>query len=77
MSVDEIRAPAAHPAKPAGVPQPTERALDLAGWDERRDARAIQLGKRETEQEQRSTFEDARRAPAAPEPAAATVPQRR
>ena len=38
-----------------------------------RDARAIQTGKRETEQEQRVTFEDARRAPATPPPAAEPV----
>ena len=47
--------------------------LDLAGWDARRDARAIQTGKRGTEQEQRVTFEDARRAPATPPPAAEPV----
>ena len=72
MSVDEIR----RLPPTAGLLAYRNRRsvlLDLAGWDERRDARAIQLGKRETEQEQRSTFEDAHRAPAAPEPAAAPV----
>lgn len=69
MSVDEIR----RLPPTAGLLAYRNRRsvlLDLAGWDARRDARAIQTGKRETEQEQRVTFEDARRAPAAPPPAA-------
>ena len=72
MSVDEIR----RLPPTAGLLAYRNRRsvlLDLAGWDARRDARAIQTGKRETEQEQRVTFEDARRAPATPPPAAETV----
>ena len=65
MSVDEIR----RLPPTAGLLAYRNRRsvlLDLAGWDARRDANAIQKGKRETEQEQRVTFEDARRAPATP-----------
>ncbi|MDD7961408.1 type IV secretory system conjugative DNA transfer family protein [Microbacterium thalli] len=72
MSVDEIR----RLPPTAGLLAYRNRRsvlLDLAGWDARRDARAIQTGKRETEQEQRVTFEDARRAPATPPPAAEPV----
>lgn len=72
MSVDEIR----RLPPTAGLLAYRNRRsvlLDLAGWDARRDARAIQTGKRETEQEQRVTFENARRAPAAPPPAAKPV----
>ena len=61
MSVDEIR----RLPPTAGLLAYRNRRsvlLDLAGWDERHDARAIQSGKRETEREQRVTFEDARRA---------------
>ncbi|MDX2377609.1 TraM recognition domain-containing protein [Microbacterium sp. LRZ72] len=32
--------------------------LDLSGWDERSDARAVTAGKRETEREQQTTFAD-------------------
>lgn len=69
MSVDEIR----RLPPTAGLLAYRNRRsvlLDLAGWDARRDARAIQTGKRETEQEQRVTFEDAHRAPTNPPPAA-------
>ncbi|MCG7417492.1 MULTISPECIES: type IV secretory system conjugative DNA transfer family protein [Microbacterium] len=72
MSVDEIR----RLPPTAGLLAYRNRRsvlLDLAGWDARRDARAIQTGKRETEQEQRVTFEDARSAPATPPPAAEPV----
>ncbi|WP_431796996.1 type IV secretory system conjugative DNA transfer family protein [Microbacterium kunmingense] len=72
MSVDEIR----RLPPTAGLLAYRNRRsvlLDLAGWDARRDARAIQTGKRETEQEQRVIFEDARRAPVTPPPAAEPV----
>ncbi|MGC5224914.1 type IV secretory system conjugative DNA transfer family protein [Micromonospora sp. DT81.3] len=44
--------------------------LDLSGWDERRDARDIKTGKRETESEQRTVFGDASRGAATPASAA-------
>ncbi|WP_426321850.1 type IV secretory system conjugative DNA transfer family protein [Microbacterium sp. E-13] len=57
MSVDEIR----RMPQTVGLLAYRNRRgvlLDLAGWDERRDARAIQNGKRETEDEQRAVFSD-------------------
>ena len=51
--------------------------LDLSGWDERRDARDIKTGKRETESEQRTVFGDASRGAATPAPAAAEPMSRR
>jgi type IV secretory pathway TraG/TraD family ATPase VirD4 len=57
MSVDEIR----RMPQTVGLLAYRNRRgvlLDLAGWDERHDARAIQLGKRETETEQRAVFTD-------------------
>ena len=58
MSVDEIR----RMPQTLGLLAYRNRRgvlLDLAGWDERRDARDIQSGKRETEREQRDVFDDA------------------
>ncbi|MGU3643892.1 type IV secretory system conjugative DNA transfer family protein [Microbacterium sp. C23T] len=63
MSVDEIR----RMPQTVGLLAYRNRRgvlLDLAGWDERRDARAIQNGKRQTEDEQRAVFSDT--APARP-----------
>ncbi len=67
MSVDEIRR---LPPSAGLLAYRNRRSvlLDLAGWDERRDARAIQTGKRETEREQQTTFEEVRRATIAPPP---------
>jgi type IV secretory pathway TraG/TraD family ATPase VirD4 len=58
MSVDEIRR---MPQTTGLLAYRNRRGvlLDLAGWDDRRDARAIQTGKRETEQEQRGVFDAA------------------
>jgi type IV secretory pathway TraG/TraD family ATPase VirD4 len=59
MSVDEIR----RLPPTAGLLAYRNRRsalLDLAGWDERPDARAITAGKRDTEREQRETFAAAR-----------------
>jgi len=56
MSVDEIR----RMPQTLGLLAYRNRRgvlLDLAGWDERRDARHIETGKRATEQEQRDVFE--------------------
>jgi type IV secretion system protein VirD4 len=56
MSVDEIR----RLPQTLGLLAYRNRRgvlLDLAGWDERRDAHRIQSGKRATEQEQRAVFE--------------------
>lgn len=66
MSVDEIRR---LPPSAGLLAYRNRRSvlLDLAGWDERRDAASIQHGKHQTEQEQRGVFDTARRAPA-PEP---------
>ncbi|MDL9978617.1 type IV secretory system conjugative DNA transfer family protein [Microbacterium sp. ASV49] len=60
MSVDEIRR---MPQTIGLLAYRTRRGvlLDLSGWDERRDARAIKTGKRETETEQRAVFDDAYR----------------
>lgn len=61
MSVDEIR----RMPQTVGLLAYRNRRgvlLDLAGWDERRDARAIQTGKRTTESEQRVVFDEAQRA---------------
>lgn len=71
MSVDEIRR---LPPNAGLLAYRNRRSvlLDLVGWDERRDARAIQSGKRETEREQRGTFEDGARA-ATSSPAAESV----
>lgn len=55
MSVDEIR----RMPQTVGLLAYRNRRgvlLDLSGWDERRDARAIVAGKRETEREQREVF---------------------
>lgn len=62
MSVDEIR----RMPQTLGLLAYRNRRgvlLDLAGWDERRDARSIQSGKRDTEREQRAVFDEASRAP--------------
>ncbi|HEY9309505.1 MAG TPA: TraM recognition domain-containing protein [Microbacterium sp.] len=62
MSVDEIR----RLPPTAGLLAYRNRRsvlLDLAGWDERRDASSIQSGKRETEREQRGVFDTAQRTP--------------
>ncbi|MCC2028833.1 type IV secretory system conjugative DNA transfer family protein [Microbacterium sp. YMB-B2] len=69
MSVDEIR----RMPQTLGLLAYRNRRgvlLDLAGWDERRDARQIQHGKRSTEQEQRAVFGAATTTPLTPEPAA-------
>lgn len=60
MSVDEIRR---LPPSTGLLAYRNRRSvlLDLAGWDERSDATAIQAGKRETEQEQRDVFDTTRR----------------
>ncbi|WP_396655605.1 type IV secretory system conjugative DNA transfer family protein [Microbacterium sp.] len=60
MSVDEIRR---LPETTGLLAYRNRRSvlLDLAGWDERRDASSIKSGKRETEQEQQGVFSDARR----------------
>lgn len=57
MSVDEIRR---MPPTIGLLAYRNRRSvlLDLAGWDERRDARRIATGKRATEQEQRHVFRD-------------------
>jgi hypothetical protein len=60
MSVDEIRR---MPPTVGLLAYRNRRGvlLDLAGWDDRRDARAIQSGKRETEREQQGVFDGADR----------------
>ncbi|MGX5769771.1 type IV secretory system conjugative DNA transfer family protein [Microbacterium trichothecenolyticum] len=62
MSVDEIRR---LPPSVGLLAYRNRRSvlLDLAGWDERRDARNIQSGKRATEQEQRTVFDTNTRLP--------------
>lgn len=69
MSVDEIRR---LPPSTGLLAYRNRRSvlLDLAGWDERRDAASIQSGKRQTEQEQRGVFDSASGTPA-PVPEAA------
>jgi len=49
--------------------------LDLSGWDERRDARDIQAGKRSTEAEQQGVFAEARSPIPSPEPVPAPEPE--
>ena len=75
MSVDEIRR---LPPSTGLLAYRNRRSvlLELAGWDERSDARSINAGKRETEREQRSVFDDAHRAasPVTPEPAEPAEP---
>lgn len=71
MSVDEIR----RMPQTIGLLAYRNRRgvlLDLAGWDERRDARTIQTGKRATEQEQRAVFDTAYQPPT-PAPAVAAT----
>lgn len=60
MSVDEIRR---MPQSLGLLAYRNRRGvlLDLAGWDERRDARSIQSAKRATEDEQRAMFDAASR----------------
>ncbi|TQK17742.1 type IV secretory system conjugative DNA transfer VirD4/TraG family protein [Microbacterium sp. SLBN-154] len=62
MSVDEIRR---MPQTTGLLAYRNRRGvlLDLAGWDDRRDARSIQSGKRATEQEQQGVFRDAANRP--------------
>ncbi|MDQ7876563.1 TraM recognition domain-containing protein [Microbacterium sp. QXD-8] len=62
MSVDEIRR---LPPSVGLLAYRNRRSvlLDLAGWDERRDADIIQSGKRATEQEQRTVFDTHSRVP--------------
>lgn len=67
MSVDEIR----RMPQTLGLLAYRNRRgvlLDLAGWDERRDAREIQHGKRHTEQQQHAVFSAAPTPVAAPDP---------
>lgn len=67
MSVDEIR----RMPQTLGLLAYRNRRgvlLDLAGWDERRDARSIQTSKRATEHEQRAVFDTAARPLPAPAP---------
>jgi type IV secretion system protein VirD4 len=62
MSVDEIR----RMPQTLGLLAYRNRRgvlLDLAGWDERRDARTIATGKRDTEREQQDVFHTATRKP--------------
>jgi len=86
MSVDEIRR---MPQSVGLLAYRNRRGvlLDLSGWDERRDARAIQTAKRATEQEQRSVFAETVAPPAFarmevpplvadPAPSASTGPSR-
>ncbi|MCK3769389.1 TraM recognition domain-containing protein [Microbacterium aerolatum] len=71
MSVDEIR----RMPQTLGLLAYRNRRgvlLDLAGWDERRDAREIQHGKRSTEQEQQAVFGGTTTQPLAPEAAEPT-----
>jgi type IV secretory pathway TraG/TraD family ATPase VirD4 len=65
MSVDEIRR---MPQNVGLLAYRNRRGvlLDLSGWDERRDARAIQSGKRDIETEQRSVFDAATQHDAGP-----------
>ncbi|GAA3920866.1 type IV secretory system conjugative DNA transfer family protein [Microbacterium invictum] len=67
MSVDEIRR---MPPNLGLLAYRNRRSvlLDLAGWDERRDARAIQTGKRATESEQQDVFQSVERPAPASEP---------
>ncbi|MEJ1154626.1 type IV secretory system conjugative DNA transfer family protein [Microbacterium marmarense] len=67
MSVDEIR----RMPQTVGLLAYRNRRgvlLDLAGWDERRDARDIQTGKRDTEREQQGVFHAVRQVKADAEP---------
>ncbi|WP_193597895.1 type IV secretory system conjugative DNA transfer family protein [Microbacterium sp. YJN-G] len=67
MSVDEIR----RMPQTLGLLAYRNRRgvlLDLAGWDERRDAREIQHGKRHTEQQQQAVFTAAPQPPQAADP---------
>lgn len=67
MSVDEIR----RMPQTLGLLAYRNRRgvlLDLAGWDERRDAHRIQVGKRETEAEQQDVFRTAILSSAPPSP---------
>jgi hypothetical protein len=66
MSVDEIRR---LPPSTGLLAYRNRRSvlLDLAGWDERADARAIKTGKRETEQEQQRVFDSNIRSSTVPE----------
>lgn len=68
MSVDEIRR---MPPTTGLLAYRNQRSvlLDLAGWDDRRDARAIKTGMRETETEQRGFFGSVERPPRPPRPA--------
>jgi len=71
MSVDEIR----RMPQTLGLLAYRNRRgvlLDLAGWDERRDARSIAVGKRATEREQREVFHTAA-SPTEPTPAEAVT----
>ncbi|GAA1738785.1 hypothetical protein GCM10009746_21830 [Microbacterium paludicola] len=69
MSVDEIRR---MPQNVGLLAYRNRRGvlLDLSGWDERRDARDIQAGKRSTEAEQQGVFTEASN----PAPSAAPAP---
>ncbi|NYE18016.1 type IV secretory system conjugative DNA transfer family protein [Microbacterium immunditiarum] len=58
MSVDEIRR-MPHTTGLLAYRNRRGVLLDLTAWDERRDARAVQAGKRATEEEQRAVFTDA------------------
>ena len=67
MSVDEIRR---MPQSLGLLAYRNRRGvlLDLAGWDERHDARRIETGKRDTEREQREVFQAGARPPLPPRP---------
>ena len=72
MSVDEIR----RMPQTLGLLAYRNRRgvlLDLAGWDERRDARSIAVGKRATEREQREVFDTTAASPTEPTPAEAVT----
>ncbi|MDY0910100.1 type IV secretory system conjugative DNA transfer family protein [Microbacterium sp. CFBP9034] len=66
MSVDEIRR---MPQNVGLLAYRNRRGvlLDLSGWDERRDARDIQAGKRDTEREQQTVFSEVDHPAPAPE----------
>lgn len=72
MSVDEIRR---MPQTTGLLAYRNRRGvlLDLAGWDERRDARTITAGKTATEQEQQAVFTDTYTSTRPPEPNARTA----
>lgn len=74
MSVDEIRR---LPPTTGLLAYRNRRSvlLDLAGWDERRDAASIQSGKRQTEQEQRGVFDTAARAASSAAAPASSPPE--